>query len=439
MSTEQEIKIPDIGTDAAVDVIEISVKVGDSFKAEDPIITLESEKASMDVPAPLAGVVKAMKVKVGDKVRQGDVILLAETKTPKTESAKSSAATETKAPADEFTKSSSTQAESTTTSTTPLEKEAVEEKETTSEEEGELYASPAVRRLARELGVELSQIVGTGRKGRIQLEDLHQYVKPVIQQFQSGEQFGSSSGFALPQVPEVDHSKFGEIEEKPLTKIQKISGPSLQRNWIVVPHVTQFDEADITHLEAFRKSQHEIHKAKGLRITLLPFIMKAVAAGLKAYPKFNSSLSANGESLIYKKYCHIGVAVDTPNGLVVAVIRDVDKKGIIELSEELMAISEKARTKGLSIADMQGSSFTISSLGGIGGTAFTPIVNLPDVAILGVSRSQIKPVYQNEQFVPRLMLPLSLSYDHRVIDGADGARFSKFLVETLSDICRLVL
>jgi len=414
----QTIYIPDLGTDAAVDVIEVLVNAGDKIERDDPIATLEGDKASMDVPASSAGKIKKLHIKTGDKVKSDD-------KLADLEVSSEQATQETTKKAQEKP------AEKASAKEEKTEEKPAEEREQ-SESTDDLYAGPAVRRLARELDVDLTRITGTGRKGRIQLEDLHKYVKSAMREGQGG-------GLSLPEAPRVDHSKFGEIEEKPLSKIQKISGPNLQRNWIVVPHVTQFDEADITDLEDFRKSQNKIYKAKDIKITPLAFIMKAAVAALKAFPHFNASLAPEGDKLILKKYFHIGVAVDTPNGLVVAVIRDVDKKGIVDISQELATISEKARTKGLSLNEMQGSSFTISSLGGIGGTAFTPIVNMPDVAILGVSRSQIKPIYQEGEFVPRLMLPLSLSYDHRVIDGADGARFTKKLVETLSDIRSLVM
>ncbi|MAZ39412.1 MAG: dihydrolipoyllysine-residue acetyltransferase [Legionellales bacterium] len=422
-AVSQTIYFPDLGTDSSVDVVELLVSNGDELTTDTAIVTLEGDKASMDVPSSVNGKLEKLYIKVGDKVKTGDKLaqVLASDEKAKTPSSES-------AP-----KAAEPQAEETKHSTRQVEEAVSEATDNT-----DLYAGPAVRRLARELGVNLSQISGTGRKGRIQLSDVHGYVKPIMQQAQGGQAM-NGSGFSLPAAPEVDHSKYGEIETKELSKIQKISGKNLQRNWIVVPHVTQFDEADITELEAFRKQQNAAYKAKGVKITPLAFIMKAAVAALKAFPHFNASLAPEGDKLILKKYFHIGVAVDTPNGLVVAVIRDVDQKGILEISQELATVSEKARTKGLSLNEMQGSSFTISSLGGIGGTAFTPIVNMPDVAILGVSKSQIKPVYQNETFVPRLMLPLSLSYDHRVIDGADGARFSRLLSETLSDIRQLIL
>lgn len=405
----KEITVPDIGTTSEVDVIEVSVKAGDTVQVDQALITLESEKASMEIPSPEAGVVESVSVNIGDKVKTGSVIL----------KLKSSAVAE-----EVKSETKSQQIQQPTVS-----------KETAAEIKNEIkpaiksaiYASPAVRRLARELNIDLNSISGSGRKDRIQKEDLLQTIKSAMR---SGGQGG-----ALPSAPVVDFSQFGEIETKALSKIKKFTAINLHRNWVLIPHVTQCEEADITELEAFRKSQAE----QGNKITPLIFIMKAVVAALKQFPQFNASLDATGENLILKKYFHIGVAVDTPEGLVVPVIRDVDQKNLLELAKELSEVSQKARNKQLLPKDMQGSCFTISSLGGIGGTAFTPIVNMPDVAILGVSKSQIKPVYLNNQFVPRLMLPLSLSYDHRVIDGAEGARFVVQLAKYLSDIRQLLM
>lgn len=417
---KQDIVVPDVGSTNPVDVIEILVKVGQVIAVDDPIVTLESDKASMEVPSTFAGKVTAIHVKVGDKVTEGSKLLTVE--------AAVDAKIETKVLAEEKVE------KKVETVPVPAPAPAVVEnkhevKITTSDS---LYAGPAVRRLARELSIDLAVIRGTGRNGRIQTDDLYAFIKGKMQS-------GGGQGFSLPQVPDIDFSQFGPITTEALSKIKKISGTNLQRNWIVVPHVTQFDEADITEMEAFRKQQSELLAKQGVKLTPLVLIMKAVVSALQAFPHFNASLSPDGQSLILKQYYHIGVAVDTPNGLVVAVIRDVDKKGVITLSKELATISEKARTKGLTPAEMQGSSFTISSLGGIGGTAFTPIVNLPDVAILGVSRSSIKPVYDNGQWLPRLMLPLSLSYDHRVIDGALGARFTRYLSDVLADLRRVLL
>lgn len=426
LANKQIVVVPDIGTDANVDVIEILVKKGDKVTQDAPLLTLESEKASMDVPSPYAGEVLSMTVKVGDKVKQGDALLelsLSEAVDNAVESEKASSTSavleqQNSMPTVKETPAATTSSSSSSTTAETSIKNVAQQ----------CYASPAVRRLANALNIDLLTIQGSGKKGRIQLADLAASMT---------NNTGTGTAAANFSLPVIDHAKFGPIEMKPLSKIQKISGANLQRNWNLIPHVTQFDEADITELESFRKAQQMRYKAEGIRVTLLPFLMKAVVAALQNFPKFNTSLQ--GDTLVYKQYFHIGVAVDTPNGLVVPVIRDVDKKGILALSQELAVISEKARTKGLSLPEMQGSSFTISSLGGIGGTAFTPIVNWPDVAILGVSRSQMKPQYQDGNFSPRLMLPLSLSYDHRVIDGADGARFTRYLANLLTDIRQLVL
>ncbi len=423
---KQAILVPDVGSSNPVDVIEILVKVGQTIQVDDPIVTLESDKASMEVPSTLAGKVTAIHVKVGDKVTQDNELVTVDA------AVEAEPASASKAAASEPASKAATPEATAMPAVASAPVAATKPEAPAVTAADDVYAGPAVRRLSRELGIDLHRIRGTGRGGRIQTDDLHAYIKSKMQS-------GDGAGFSLPQVPDVDHSKFGPISTQELSKIKKLSGANLQRNWIVVPHVTQFDEADITDMEAFRKQQSDILAKQGIKLTPLVLIMKAVVSALQAFPNFNASLSADGQSLILKQYYHIGVAVDTPNGLVVAVIRDVDKKGVIALSKELAAISEKARTKGLMPAEMQGSSFTISSLGGIGGTAFTPIVNLPDVAILGVSRSSIKPVYQDEQWVPRLMLPLSLSYDHRVIDGAEGARFTRYLADTLADLRRVLL
>lgn len=416
MATIKEVKAPDLGNVADAAIIEVAVKPGDEINAEDTLITLESDKASMDIPAPFAGKVKEVKVKVGDKISTGSLILTMEVGegVAKEESkSESPVGTALAAPAESkiITEAKHTPAD-------------ISEDD---EDEGDVHAGPGVRRLAREFGLDLNKIRGTGSKGRIIKEDLQNYVKAQM----TG---GGATGSGLPAAPVVDFKQFGEVENIALSRIKKLTAINLHRNWVLIPHVTQFDEADITDLEDFRKSQQKEAEKVGVKLTPLVFIMKAVVASLKAFPTFNASLAANGEELILKKYFHIGVAVDTPDGLVVPVIRDVDKKGLLDLAKELGEVSAKARAKQLTSADMQGSSFTISSLGGIGGTAFTPIVNMPDVAILGVSKSAIKPIYQNNQFVPRLMLPLSLSYDHRVIDGAEGARFIVHLTKQLSDI-----
>ncbi|MFC4700260.1 pyruvate dehydrogenase complex dihydrolipoyllysine-residue acetyltransferase [Glaciecola siphonariae] len=435
-----EVTVPDIGDAEDVDVIEVLVSAGDKVAAEDGLITLETDKATMDVPAPEAGTIKELKIKVGDKVSKGSLVLTLEVEgSAQASESQSAPAPETKqseAPAQ------SSQAEPQAAQKAPPvpHHPSAGEKQKT----GKVHASPSVRRLAREFGVDLTQVQGSGRKNRILKEDVQSYVKyelsrPKVTAGATASQGGG--GLQVIAQPKVDFSKFGEIEEKPLTRIQKLSGPNLHRNWVTIPHVTQFEEADITDLEAFRKEQNAIAEKRklGVKITPLVFMMKAVADALKQYPTFNTSLSADGESLIQKKYYHIGIAVDTPGGLVVPVVRDVDKKGILEISKELMDISVKARDGKLKSADMQGSCFTISSLGGIGGTAFTPIVNAPDVAILGVSKSEIKPKWDGKEFQPRLMLPLSLSYDHRVIDGALAARFAVHLGECLADIRRILL
>lgn len=432
----KEIQVPDIGDASNVDVIEVLVSVGDEITADQGLITLETDKATMEVPAPFAGKLLSLTVKVGDKVSQGSVIATIETVTvgaaPAAVAQAAATAPVSAAPVAAPTPASRPPVPHHPSAGTPV-------------STGAVHASPAVRRLAREFGVDLTQVAGTGRKGRIMKEDVQAYVKYELSRPKAtaATSVGSGNGGGLQVIaaPKVDFSKFGEVEEIPLSRIQKISGPNLHRNWVTIPHVTQFDEADITEMEEFRKQQNDVaaKKKADYKITPLVFMLKAVAKTLQQFPVFNSSLSSDGESLIQKKYFHIGVAVDTPNGLVVPVVRDVDKKGIIELSRELADISIRARDGKLKSADMQGSCFTISSLGGIGGTAFTPIVNYPDVAILGVSKSDIKPKWNGKEFEPKLMLPLSLSYDHRVIDGAMAARFSVTLSGILSDIRTLVL
>ncbi len=429
-----EVTVPDIGDDTDVDIIEVLVAPGDTVAEEDGLITLETDKATMDVPCPKAGKVVELKVKVGDKVSEGSLVLTLEvegaqaaTPAPQAQAASAPAAS---APA---------AAPAPKAPPVPHHPSAGEKSKT-----GKVHASPSVRRLAREFGVDLTQVGGTGRKNRVLKEDVQSYVKYELSRPKMTPGTNVSSGSGGLQVlppPKVDFSKFGEVEEVALTRIQKLSGPNLHRNWVTIPHVTQFDEADITDLEAFRKEQNQLAEKRklGVKITPLVFMMKAVADALKVYPTFNSSLSESGESLIMKKYFHIGIAVDTPNGLVVPVVKDVDKKGVMDISRELMEISAKARDGKLKSADMQGSCFTISSLGGIGGTGFTPIVNAPDVAILGVSKSEIKPKWNGKDFDPRLMLPLSLSYDHRVIDGALAARFAAHLAGCLADIRRILL
>ena len=432
-----DVAVPDIGQDGEVDVIDVLIAVGDEVAAEDGLITLETDKATMDVPSPEAGIVKEVLVNVGDKVGQGSLVIKLATNSGAPVAVEAAPAA-TPAPVPEKP-AAPAPTSAPKAAPVPHHPHAGDFKST-----GKVYTSPSIRRLAREFGVDLTLVKGSGRKGRILKEDVQSYVKYELSRpkANAGNSVGSGSGgLQVIAQPKVDFSKFGEVEEVALTRIQKISGPNLHRNWVTIPHVTQFEDADITDVEAFRKEQNVIcEKQKmGFKITPLVFIMKAVANALAAYPVFNSSLSEDGEHLIMKKYFHIGVAVDTPNGLVVPVVRDVDKKGIYELSKELLEISVKAREGKLKAADMQGSCFTISSLGGIGGTAFTPIVNAPDVAILGVSKSEMKPKWNGKEFVPRLMLPLSLSYDHRVIDGAVAARFAVQLSSVMSDIRKLVL
>jgi pyruvate dehydrogenase E2 component (dihydrolipoamide acetyltransferase) len=423
----KNITVPDIGGASDVEVIEVLVKAGDTISKETPLITLESDKATMEVPSTDAGVVKAVKVKTGDKVSLGSVILTLEAEGESKEAAKPAAkATETKA---------ATQAAAAKPVEIDEEDEDDDEPQVLEGEVDQIHAGPAVRRIAREFGIDLRQVTASGPKSRILKEDVQSFVKTRINQMPAT----TGSGLGLPAAPAVDFSKFGDIEQQAVSRIKKLSGKNLHRNWLLVPHVTQFGEADITGLEDFRQSQKSDMEKLGVKLTPLVFIMKAVVASLKAFPLFNSSLDPAGENLILKKYYNIGVAVDTPDGLVVPVVRDVDKKGLQDLAKELSVISDKARKKQLTSNDMQGGCFSISSLGGIGGTAFTPIVNVPEVAILGVSKSEYKPVYQDGKFVPRLMLPLSLSYDHRVIDGADGARFVVHLSNMLSDIRNLLM
>jgi pyruvate dehydrogenase E2 component (dihydrolipoamide acetyltransferase) len=433
----KEIAVPDIGDAADVDVIEVLVAVGDEISADQGLITLETDKATMEVPAPFGGKLVSLTVKVGDKVSQGSVIATVETQ--------GAAPAAVAAPAEAPAQAAPAPAPAPVAAPAAQSRPPVPHHPSAGAQPntGAVHASPAVRRLAREFGVDLTQVKGTGRKGRILKEDVQAYVKYELSRPKAtaATSVGGGSGLQVIDAPKVDFSKFGEVEQVPLTRIQKISGPNLHRNWVTIPHVTQFDEADITEMEAFRKQQNELAAKQKLNVKITPlvFMMKAVAKTLQQFPVFNSSLSPDGESLIRKKYYHIGVAVDTPNGLVVPVVRDVDQKGIIELSRELTEISIKARDGKLKAADMQGSCFTISSLGGIGGTAFTPIVNYPDVAILGVSKSEIKPKWNGKEFEPKLMLPLSLSYDHRVIDGAMAARFSVTLSGILSDIRTMIL
>lgn len=426
----KDVNVPDIGGDE-VEVTEILVKVGDKVEAEQSLIVVEGDKASMEVPAPFAGTVKELKVATGDKVSTGSLIMVFEVEGAAP--AAPAAAKQEAAPAPA--------AKSEAKAAAPAPAKA-ESKGEFAENDAYVHATPVIRRLAREFGVNLAKVKGTGRKGRILKEDVQTYVKEAVKRAEAAP--AAASGGGLPGMlpwPKVDFSKFGEIEEVELGRIQKISGANLSRNWVMIPHVTHFDKTDITDLEAFRKQQNaEAEKRKlDVKYTPVVFIMKAVAAALEQMPRFNSSLSEDAQKLTLKKYINIGVAVDTPNGLVVPVFKDVNKKGITELSRELMAISKKAREGKLTAGDMQGGCFTISSLGGLGTTHFAPIVNAPEVAILGVSKSAMEPVWNGKEFTPRLMMPISLSFDHRVIDGADGARFITIIGNMLSDIRRLVM
>lgn len=446
-----EVNVPDIGGDE-VNVTEIMVAVGDTITEEQSLITVEGDKASMEVPAPFGGVVKEILVKSGDKVSTGSLIMRFEVlgaapaesaSAPASTSAPQTAAPATTAQAPQAAAPDTTaQAAQSNNNVSGLSQEQVEAST------GYAHATPVIRRLAREFGVNLDKVKGTGRKGRIVKEDIEAYVKTAVKAYESGATaqatgngVANGAGLGLLPWPKVDFSKFGEIEEVELSRINKISGANLHRNWVIIPHVTHFDEADITDLEAFRKEQNALAEKQklGVKITPVVFIMKAVAKALEAYPRFNSSITEDAQRLILKKYINIGVAVDTPNGLVVPVFKNVNKKGIIELSRELMEVSKKAREGKLTASDMQGGCFTISSLGGIGTTHFAPIVNAPEVAILGVSKSSMEPVWNGKEFAPRLILPMSLSFDHRVIDGADGARFISYLGSVLADLRRLVM
>ncbi|MCE2594596.1 pyruvate dehydrogenase complex dihydrolipoyllysine-residue acetyltransferase [Motilimonas cestriensis] len=431
----KEVHVPDIGGDE-VEVTELLVSVGDTIEEEAGLLTVEGDKASMEVPAPFAGVVKELKINVGDKVSEGTLVAVVEVTVagaPATAQAAPAPVAAAPAPAQ-----AAPQQAAPKPPPVPHHPSAAESKGS-----GTVHASPSVRRLAREFGVDLTKVKGTGRKARIIKEDVQAYVKYELSRPKAtaATSVGGGNGLQVVKAPKVDFSKFGEIETVEMSRIQKISGPALHRNWVTIPHVTQFDEADITELEAFRQSENAMNAkiGNGIKISPLIFIIKAVAKALELHPKFNTSLSEDGEHIIYKKYINIGVAVDTPNGLVVPVVKDANRKGIHELSRDLAEISKKARDGKLTGKDMQGGSLSISSLGGIGGTQFTPIVNAPEVAILGVSKSDMKPKWNGKEFEPRLMVPLALSYDHRVIDGADGARFITTINGLLSDLRKLVL
>jgi pyruvate dehydrogenase E2 component (dihydrolipoamide acetyltransferase) len=432
----QTVSVPDIGDFKEVEVIEVLVKPGDAVGKEQSLVTLESDKATMEIPSPDAGVVKELKLKVGDKVSKGSPILVlaASGAAPATRQAQPQAQPQPQAQTQKAAAPPPPPAPAVTTRPVPREpREALSTK---------AHASPSVRKFARELGVDLARVQPSGPKGRVLHTDVQAFVKgalagaPAPATAKGG---GAGLPFDLPPWPDVDFAKFGPIEPKPLSRIQKLSGPYLHRNWISIPHVTQFDEADITDLEAFRKAQTAETEKKGFKLTLLAFLIKACVTALKQFPQFNASLDKSGENVILKKYYHVGVAVDTPGGLVVPVVRDADRKGVFDLARELADISKLARDGKLKAGDLQGGTFSISSLGGVGGTAFTPIINAPEVAILGVSRSGMRPVWNGKDFAPRLILPLSLSYDHRVIDGVTAARFTTYLVSVLSDIRKSLL
>jgi pyruvate dehydrogenase E2 component (dihydrolipoamide acetyltransferase) len=438
MATVREVLVPDIGDFKNVDVIEVLVKPGDAIKPEQSLITIESDKATMEIPSPSAGTVKELKVRNGDKVSQGSLILLLED----TEGV-SAAPAKAVPPAPAAPPAPSAPARSPAAALASVPKPALNRPSPVpapSASVGTPHASPSVRKFARELGVDLARISGSGPKGRITQADVQEFVKGAMRGAPAAAP--SARGalvLDLPEWPQIDFAKFGPVEMKPLSRIRKLSGGFLHRNWVSIPHVTQHDEADITELEVFRKENAQVAEKEGFKLTMLAFLVKASVNALKQFPDFNASLDKAGENLVVKKYYHIGVAVDTPDGLVVPVIRDADRKGVFDLAKELAEVSKAAREKKLKPDAMRGGTFSISSLGGIGGTAFTPIINAPEVAILGVARSQTRPVFRDGTFVPRLMLPLSLAYDHRVIDGAAAARFTTYLASVLSDIRRTLL
>ncbi len=432
-SSKLPVTIPDVGNYDHIPVIEVFVKDGDTVEKDAPLLTLESDKATMDVPAPEAGVVSGLKIKVGDKVSQGDAVCTLEVAGGTAEPEKTAPAEQK--PAAEEKKAEAAPAQASSPAPAPAPVAAAP-----ASSDAIPYASPGLRKFARELGVNLARVPGSGPRGRITRDDVQSFVKRALSSPTPAAPATAASGGGIPAIPAVDFSQFGAIETKPLARIRKLSAAHLHRAWLNIPHVTQNDEADITELEAFRKSQNdELVSGGGMKLTLLPFIMKAVAKAIQAYPEFASSLSPDGESLIFKKYLHIGFAADTPNGLVVPVVRDVDQKGIVQLAQETGELAKKARDGKLKADEMRGGCFSISSLGGIGGSHFTPIVNAPEVGILGVSKSSIKPIWDGKAFQPKLMVPLSLSYDHRVIDGAYAARFIVLLVKLLQDLRRLAL
>lgn len=454
MSRIKDVLVPDIGEFDAVEVIEVLVKSGDKVAVEDPLITLESDKASMDVPSPFAGTVKDLKIKAGDKVSQDGLILTLKVEEIEQDSPETSRETAEKIAQETASSTSSTlkTAPEKISDAAIVKAESVSSESSTAErvrlpppmmipvEQKEFlraHASPSIRKFARELGVDLSRVQGSGRKQRITKEDVQEFVKQALGGIASGSTVAAGTG--IPEMPEIDFSKFGPVEIQPLSRIKKKTGINLHRSWLNLPIVTHHDEADITELEYFRKSLKDEAAKQGVRVTALAFLLKASAVAIRKHPNFNSSLTADRENIVLKKYLHIGVAVDTPEGLVVPVIRDVEHKGLLELAKELGELGERARTKKLKSSDLQGGCFSISSLGGIGGTSFTPLVNAPEVAILGVTRSRMMPVWNGSEFLPRLMLPLDLTYDHRVIDGAQAARFMVDLCNILGDLRRMSL
>lgn len=436
-----EVKVPDIGDFKEVEVIELMIKVGDTVKVDQSLVTVESDKASMEIPSSHAGVVKEIKVKIGDKIAEGTLLVIVEASgDAAVPAAPAAAPAVTTAP---VVAAAPVAAPAPAVAPAPAPVAATAAPAAITAAAGKAHASPSVRKFARELGVDISRVPGTAPKGRITLEDVQNFVKGVMSGATTAAPVAAStnsgSGMNLLPWPSLDFSKFGETELQPLSRIKKLSGPNLHRNWVMIPHVTQFEDADITDLEAFRVASNAAMAKSGVKLTMLAFVIKASVAALKKFPAFNSSLDANGENLILKKYYNIGFAADTPNGLVVPVIKNVDQKSLTQIAIEMGELSLAAREGKLKPIDMQGATFTISSLGGIGGTAFTPIVNAPEVAILGLSKASMKPVWDGKQFAPRLMMTLSLSYDHRVVDGAMGARFAVYLSEALADLRKTML
>ncbi|MBC3929933.1 dihydrolipoyllysine-residue acetyltransferase [Undibacterium sp. CY21W] len=436
-----EVKVPDIGDFKEVEVIELMVKVGDTIKVDQSLITVESDKASMEIPSSHAGVVKEIKVKVGDKVAEGSLLVIVEAGGDAVAPA-AAPAQPVVAPATPAAPVAAAPASAAAVAAAPAVTAAAPVATAVA---GKAHASPSIRKFARELGVDLSRVAGSGQKGRITQEDVQNFVKGImagstaVAAVSAPAKNGSGVGLDVLPWPSLDFSKFGATTISPLSRIKKLSGPNLHRNWVMIPHVTQFDEADITGLEDFRKSSNEAMAKSGVKLTMLAFVIKASVAALKKFPAFNSSLDATGENLILKQYYNVGFAADTPNGLVVPVVKNADQKTLSQIAQEMGDLSAQAREGKLKPADMQGATFTISSLGGIGGTAFTPIINAPEVAILGLSKSSIKPVWDGKAFQPRLMLPLSLSYDHRVIDGAMAAKFTAYLADVLADLRKTLL